>query len=234
MTSYKILGLIPARGGSKGVPGKNIKMLGGKPLISYTIQSALESTLIQDVIVSTDSAEIKEIAIDCGANVPFLRPPELSNDSAKSIDVVLHALEYLKQKGKEYDAIILLQPTTPFRPKGFIDEAISLYKNKNYDSLVSVLSVPDEYNPHWVYEVDEKGFLKLSTGEQEIISRRQELPKAFIRDGSVYITSTDVVNHSRSFYGNKLGYIISDEKFHVNIDTPLDWERAETLFKIKK
>lgn len=230
----KILGIIPARGGSKGVPKKNIKLLGGKPLIAYTIESALECDLIQDVVVSTDCLEIKDIATTFGAEVPFLRPAELSNDTAKSIDVVIHALEYSKQNGKEYDAVILLQPTTPFRKEGFLYKAIVQYTKHNLDSLVSVKPVPTEYNPHWVFEVNENGFLKLSTGELEIISRRQDLPDAFIRDGSVYITSTNVIESYKTFYGTRLGYIVSDEDYHVNIDTLHDWEFAEQLVKMYK
>jgi CMP-N,N'-diacetyllegionaminic acid synthase len=230
----KILGLIPARAGSKGVPRKNIKLLGGKPLIAYTIESAMDCDLIQDVVVSTDCQEIMDIATKYGADVPFLRPDELANDSAKSIDVVIHALEYLKHLGREYDAVILLQPTSPFRKKGFLDEAIQQYKKDNLDSLISVLPVPTEYNPHWVFEVNENGFLKLSTGDDTIISRRQDLPEAYIRDGSIYVTSAEVILKKKTFYGKKLGYIVHDNNCHVNIDTIKDWEFAENLVKLYK
>lgn len=227
----KILGIIPARGGSKGVPGKNIKILGTKPLIAYAIESALSTNLIQDVVVSTDSIEIKEIAIQFGAQVPFIRPDYLANDTAKSIDVVIHALEFLKNKGKVFDAVMLLQPTNPFRTKAFIEEAIHKFNEVQLDSLISVLPVPSEYNPHWIFKENERGYLSIATGETEIIPRRQDLPKAYFRDGSIYITSTQVLMNQKTFYGNKLGFIVSSENKHVNIDTNEDWALAEKLLQ---
>lgn len=226
-----IIAIIPARGGSKGVPGKNIKPLGGKPLIVYTIEAAKQVTLLTDCVVSTDSEDIAAVARSFGADVPFIRPVELATDSAKSIDVVLHALHKLQKQNRHYDALILLQPTNPFRSVRFIEEAIQKFISGNYDSLISVLPVPHEYNPHWVFEPDENGTLKLATGEKEIISRRQELPPAYFRDGSIYITSTEVLLTKNSFYGNRLGYIEADADRYVNIDTPEDWERAEELIK---
>ena len=220
-----------ARSGSKGVPGKNIKILGSKPLIAYTIESALSTNLIQDVVVSTDSIEIKEIAIQFGAQVPFIRPDYLANDTAKSIDVVNHALEFLKSKGKLFDAVMLLQPTNPFRTKAFIEEAIHKYNGEHLDSLISVLPVPSEYNPHWIFEENERGYLSIATGETEIIPRRQDLPKAYFRDGSIYFTSTQVLMNQKTFYGKKLGFIVSSENKHVNIDTNEDWALAEKLLQ---
>lgn len=223
------LAIIPARSGSKGVPGKNSKLLGGKPLIAHTIQSAKASSLLTDCIVSTDSEAIAQIALEYGARVPFLRPAALATDTARSIDVVLHALHELQMAGKSYDAVVLLQPTNPFRPDGFIDRTIEHYISGNFDALVSVLPVPHEFNPHWVFEPDADGHLRLATGETEIIPRRQDLPTAYFRDGSVYITAVDVLQSRHSFYGNRLGYIVSDPDRHVNIDTPDDWEKAERI-----
>lgn len=227
-----ILCLIPARGGSKGIPRKNIKLLGERPLISYTIQAAKLSKLISDILVSTDDEEIAYISKNEGAWVPFLRPAELATDTAKSIDVVLHALKEISYLNKNYDAVVLLQPTNPFRPQGFIDTAIEKFMAEKLDSLISVLPVPTEYNPHWVFEPDERGYLRISTGDKEIISRRQDLPPAFYRDGSIYITSTEILQKKRSFYGERLGYILADASVHVNIDTDEDWLKAEQLLKI--
>jgi N-acylneuraminate cytidylyltransferase len=224
----KLLGIIPARAGSKGVPGKNTKSLGGKPLIAYTIESAKQSSLI-DIIVSTDSEEIAAIALERGAAIPFMRPAELATDSAKSIDVVIHAVQEMQKQGKQYDAVVLLQPTNPFRPSGFIDKAINLFRENNCDALVSVLPVPHEYNPHWVFEPDANGYLHIATGDATIIPRRQELPKAFYRDGCIYITRTDVLLSQQSFFGKTLGYIEADPSLHINIDTPEDWVMAEKL-----
>ncbi|EIA10411.1 cytidylyltransferase domain-containing protein [Flavobacterium frigoris] len=226
----RILAIIPARGGTKGVPGKNIKVLGGKPLIAYTIESALQSALLTTVIVSTDSLEIMEIAQQWKAEVPFQRPPELAEDDTASLAVVQHALGFYEEKGEVFDAVCLLQPTSPFREGGGIDAAIQQFMLSNADALVSVLPVPHEFNPHWTFETNDKGFLKIATGENELITRRQELPKAFHRDGSIYITKIETIKKG-SLYGQKLSYIESNPNFYVNIDTADDWINAENLLK---
>jgi CMP-N,N'-diacetyllegionaminic acid synthase len=225
----RVLGIIPARGGSKGVPRKNIKLLNNKPLIQYTIESALRSKLLTSVIVSTDDIEIAQISISLGAKVPFIRPKKLASDSAKSIDVVLHAIGELEEINLFFDAICLLQPTNPFRENGLIDLCIAKFAKKNYDSLMSVLPVPHQYNPHWVYEPNEMGILKLATNEIMPISRRQDLPAAFYREGSIYITKTEIIKTKKSLYGNKIGFQEIKSKFKVNIDTTADWVEAENL-----
>lgn len=222
----RILGIIPARGGSKGVPDKNVKILGDKPLIAYTISQALESKLLAKIIVSSDSDAILETAKAFGAEVPFVRPEHLATDAASSIAVVQHAVAFLEAQGEFFDAICLLQPTSPFREKGFIDKAIAAFTEKNADALISVLAVPHELNPHWVFEPNESGFLGIATGEKEIIKRRQELPPAFFRDGSVYITKIETIK-KESFYGDSLCYIESNPEMYVNIDTMADWFLAE-------
>lgn len=225
----KILGLIPARGGSKEIPLKNQKELGGKPLLQYTIEAALGSKLLDNVIFSSEDATLIDLARRMGAEVSFVRPAHLASDTASSIAVVEHALEALAAMGRNYDAICLLQVTNPFRTSQFIDNAILKFKEAGTDSLVSVLKVPHEFNPHWIYEVSEKNTLKLSTGENEIIKRRQDLPVAYYRDGSIYITKSDIVTSQHSLYGKEISYIESDPERHVNIDTIQDWERAVVL-----
>lgn len=223
-----ILGLIPARGGSKGVPRKNIKLLNGKPLIAYTIEAGLQCSEIQELIVSTDSEEIAELSRKSGAGVPFMRPAALATDKSPSIDTVIHAVEFYTSKGQHFDAVCLLQPTCPFRTTEDITSAIATFKNKEADSLISVREVPHEFNPHWTFEVEEKtGFLKIATGEKQIIPRRQELPKAFHRDGSIYIVKTEVLLSQRSLYGENIAYHLSVNPVHINIDTQEDWIRAE-------
>ena len=222
----RVLAIIPARGGSKGVPGKNIKLLGGKPLLQYTLESANESQLLSRVILSSDDASIIATAEALGLEVPFIRPANLATDQAKSIEVVQHAVQYLEEKGKFFDAVCLLQPTSPFREKGFIDAAIEKFIQTGVDTLLSVLPVPHEYNPHWVFEENEAGHLKLATGENQIIGRRQELPGAYYRDGSLYLTKMDYIKRG-TFYGAQLGFIVSNPDFYVNIDTPTDWIAAE-------
>lgn len=226
----KILGLIPARGGSKGVPKKNIKLLNDKPLIAYTIQSALESNQFTDLVVSTDDHDIAQVAEKYGVKVPFIRPAELSTDNAKSIDVVLHALAYLENTGIIYDAVCLLQPTNPFRTVQLIKSCINLLKDKDFDAVVSVERVPAEYNPHWQFHQDSSGCLKIITGEKEIISRRQDLPTTYKRDGSIYLTKVQIIKEFNSFYGDKLGFVEIPEG-QINIDTMEDWIRAEEFIK---
>lgn len=229
----KILGVITARGGSKGVPGKNIKLLGENSLLSYTSKAANQSKLLYKTILSSDNAAIIEVAKKYQIEVPFIRPNELANDTATSISVVQHALAHMESIGEFYDAVCLLQPTSPFREKGFIDAAIQKFIAEDADALVSVLPVPHEYNPHWVFEPNSSGFLKIATGEKTIISRRQDLPKSYFRDGSVYITKTAFLKNG-SFYGEKLSFMESNPDFYVNIDTLKDWDIAENKLHFLK
>lgn len=224
----KILGLIPARGGSKGVPKKNIKLLGKLPLIEYTINSAKESRFLTEIVVSTDDEEIAIAAEVAGYKPPFVRPSEFAQDTSTSLEVVQHAINFFESQNIFFDAVCLLQPTNPFREKGFIDKAIEKFIEAKADSLVSVLEIPHEYNPHWAFEQAESGLLKIATGESKIIPRRQDLPRAFHRDGSVYITKTETVKNG-SLYGTTIAYIENNPEFHVNIDTMKDWEMAEKL-----
>ena len=224
----KILGLIPARGGSKGIPGKNIKHLGGKPLLQYTFEAAKNSKLLNKVILSSDDETIIEIANQLELEVPFKRPENLAEDSSSSMEVVQHALQYYLKQGIKFEAICLLQPTTPFRQAGLIDECILKFKDGNFDSLVSVREVPVEYNPHWVFE-ENQGALKIATGEKEIISRRQDLPKAYHRDCAIYLTRTEVLLNANSLFGEKIGFMDTTAHPYANIDTHEDWKRAEEI-----
>lgn len=223
----KTLAIITARSGSKGVPRKNIKLLGNKPLIQYTIEAALASSLLTDIILSTDSEEIAGVAQKLNIETPFIRPTALATDTASSIDVVLHAINFLENQSRYYDAICLLQPTNPFRPVDFIDKSIKKFEKSGVDSLISVLPVPTEFNPHWIFKPGINDTLHIATGEKDIIKRRQDLPPAFFRDGSIYITKVSVIKLQHSFYGDKIGYIESDPFFYVNIDNPEDFENAE-------
>ena len=227
----KVLGLIPARGGSKGIPNKNRKLLGDKPLLQYTIEAALASKKLSSVIFSSEDATLIQLAKEFGVEVPFVRPVALATDSAGSIEVVQHALNFLAEKGEIFDAVCLLQVTTPFRTFKDIDDAVSRFENSNTDSLISVRKVPHQYNPHWVFEKGPSENLKIATGELSIIKRRQDLPTAFIRDGAIYITKTDVLLKESSFFGNSIAHIQLDNERYVNIDTEEDWEKAEKILK---
>lgn len=224
----KILAIIPARGGSKGVPRKNIKRLGSKPLLAYTFNSAKESRFLSKIILSSEDAEIIKVAQSIGLDVPFERPANLAQDDSSSIEVVQHAINFFEKKGENFDAVCLLQVTSPFRENGFIDKAIQTFIDQKVDALVSVLKVPHEFNPHWTFVANAEGLLSIATGEKEIIKRRQELPNAYFRDGSVYITKVDTLKKG-SFFGESLGFIESNPDYHVNIDTLNDWEQAEKM-----
>lgn len=226
----KILAIIPARGGSKGVPRKNIKLLNGLPLLAYTARLAKKSRLISKVVLSTDDPEIAQVGILEGVEVPFMRPSELALDSTPTLPVLQHALEYFASNGENFDAVCLLEVTSPFRSVAFLESAIEKFISSNADSLVSVLPVPATYNPHWTFEEDSSGFLKIATGELKIIPRRQELPKAYFRDGSIYLTKSEVIREG-SIYGSKSAFLENDPLYYVNIDTMEDWKEAEEWIK---
>lgn len=227
----KILGLIPARGGSKGVPKKNIKMLAGKPLLQYTSEVALKSKLLSKVVLSSDDEEIIEVGKRIGLEVPFKRPTSLAEDKSPTLPVILHALEFYEKQCVFFDAVCLLQATSPFRTLDLLDKAIEKFSESSTDSLVSVLEVPHEFNPHWTFTLNPKSNLKIATGEEEIITRRQDLPKSYFRDGSIYITKTSVLKEQKSLYGKSISYIESSKENHVNIDTLEDWEKAELMLE---
>jgi CMP-N-acetylneuraminic acid synthetase len=225
----RVLGVVPARGGSKGIPRKNIAPLLGKPLLAYTAEAALAARRLSRVILSTDDEEIAEVGRRCGLEVPFMRPPELAQDDTPMLPVVQHAVRWLEERGDRYDAVCLLQPTNPLRRPEDIDACIELLAETGADALVTVLPVPHRYNPHWVCFRDGDGFLRLSTGEPVPISRRQDLPPAFHREGSVYVTRRDVLMEGNSLYGTRLAGLVMDPAVSVSVDDMLDWERAERL-----
>jgi len=229
MTLFKerVLGLVPARGGSKGVPGKNIRLLCGKPLLQYTAEAALAALHLSRVILSTDDENIARVGEQCGLQIPFLRPAHLAQDQTPMLPVVRHALAWLESCGERFSAVCLLQPTNPLRRAEDIDGCIELFMREQADGVVTILPVPHEYNPHWVYFRRDDGTLQISTGESEPIPSRQLLPAACHREGSVYVTRTSVINNENSLYGRRLlGYPMERS---INIDNLEDWQRAESL-----
>jgi CMP-N,N'-diacetyllegionaminic acid synthase len=224
----KILGVIPARGGSKGVHKKNIKKLGDFPLIYYAI-NASQKSFISDVIVSTDSIEIKSIAEHYGATVPFLRPDEIASDSSSSVDVALHALNtYEEITNCKYDALMLLQPTTPFRTSEDINAAINMLKNNpDVDSIISVVDV-EATHPARMKFMKDNFLIDPPFVEKKENQNRQELETMYIRNGAIYLTKASTIRN-KSFKGNKsLGLVMSKFK-SINIDTIEDFEYAEFL-----
>jgi len=225
----KVLGIIPARAGSKGVPGKNTRSLAGKPLLQYTAEAALAARLLTRVILSTEDERIAQIGMHCGLEVPFMRPKELAEDQTPMLPVIQHAVHQMERAGERFDAVCLLQPTSPMRRPEDIDGCIELLEQTRADAVVAIVRVPAEHNPHWVYFQNERGLLQLSTGEAEPIPRRQELPLAYHREGSVYVTHRDVLMEQNSLYGKRLAGYEVDPRRSVNIDVPADWDRAEML-----
>jgi len=224
----RILGLIPARGGSKGIPRKNIKLLHDKELIRYSIETAMNCDLLDEIMVSTEDKEIAEISKAAGANIPYLRPLELASDKSPTIDTVIHVLNYYEKRKDSFDAVCLLQPTVPFRNVSDLNLAIEKFILTKADSLISVKEVPHIYNPYWVYEEDKKtGFLKLAKSGGPIIPRRQDLPKAYHSDGSIYLTKKEIILKEKSLYGKKIIHHIMENSPNINIDTMEDWEAAE-------
>ncbi len=225
----KVLGIIPARGGSKGVPRKNIRLLAGKPLLAYSAESALAAKRLDHVILSTDDDEIAEAGRSLGIDVPFIRPVELSDDKAPTFPVVVHAVRHMEDLGMKFDAVCLLQPTNPLRTAQDIDACVELLETTGADSVISVLRVPHQYNPKWVYWQNALGEMTLSTGESSPVARRQDLPPAFHRDGTIYVTRRSVLDEYGHLYGKKVQGYELDPARSVNIDTIDDWELAEKM-----
>jgi N-acylneuraminate cytidylyltransferase len=220
----RILYLIPAREGSKGLPGKNIKILGNKPLIAHTIDFALKNIKGEDELcISSNDDKVLEIAADLGIHVPFKRPKELSSDTATSYDVIMHALNYYEQKGKSFDAVLLLQPTSPFRVKQDLEDLINSYRN-DIDMAVSV-KVSKE-NPYFsLFEENEDGYLNKS--KQGNFSRRQDVPPVYAFNGSLYLMNTASLKAKSLGEFKKIKKIIMPEERSIDIDTFADWNLAE-------
>lgn len=229
----KVLAIIPARGGSKGIPRKNIRLLCGKPLLQYTAEAALKVRTLDDVLLSTEDEEIARVGVQLGLRVPFLRPAELAQDDTPTLPVLQHAVSFMEKNGATYDFICLLEPTNPLRTSATIEKCLLLLQNSAADSVMTVRPVPHQFNPHWVYFEGSGGFLKLTTGEAQPIPRRQNLPKALHRDGSVYCVRTSILMKQNSLYGEKiLGVPVSEEE-SINLDTISDWEKAEKILTAK-
>lgn len=224
----RTLGIVPARGGSRGIPRKNIRDLGGRPLIAYTAEAARAAKGLDRVVVSTEDAEIAEVARGCGLEVPFLRPEELARDDTPMLPVVRHALDAMESGDGRFDAVCLLQPTSPFRRAEDIDACIVLLQDRDADAVVTVRSVPPEHNPYWVYLRESDGLLRPCVGAGDPIPRRQDLPPAYHRDGSIYVTRRDVVERG-SLYGERVFGYECDPATGLNLDENEDWERAERL-----
>ncbi|MEO0462655.1 MAG: acylneuraminate cytidylyltransferase family protein [Pseudomonadota bacterium] len=216
------LALIPARGGSKGIPRKNVLDLAGKPLIAWTIEAALGANSVSRVVVTTDDAEIADIAREHGAEVPFMRPADLASDTAPGIAPVMHALGELPQT----DALVLLQPTSPLRTAAHIDSALALAHARGAPSLVSVRAV--EEHPAHMFRLGDNERLS-PYAPDDITPRRQDLPPLWLLNGAIYFAEADWLRESGALVAPETIGFPMDARASVDIDTQLDWQLAEQL-----
>lgn len=226
----KSLIVIPARGGSKGIPHKNIKLLNGKPLICYTLDVARQFTCDEDVCVTTDEEEIIKVVEDYGLKVPFKRPDYLATDTCGSNEVIQHAYQFYEGKGIHYDAVILLQPTSPFRKVEFLKEAVALY-NESIDMVTSVKL--SSCNPYYDgFEEDADGLLVISKGDGTI-ERRQDAPSVWQQNGSIYVINPKSLMEKGLAHFTRIRKYAMSELYSVDIDNPFDWKIAELVLNEK-
>ncbi len=227
----KILAIIPARGGSKRLPGKNIRLLGGIPLIKHTINAVIHSKYVDKIIVSTDDKQIASVAKESGADVPFLRPAELSTDTANTFSVVEHALLFLKKKpGQEYDYILLLQPTSPLRTSKDIDASVELLEQKNADAVISVCEC--EHSPIWSNTLPENLSMNKFIKEEYANIRSQDLPTFYRLNGAIYLVDIKRLLDEQDFILKEKSFAyVMDSNKSVDIDNEIDFKLAEILLQ---
>lgn len=223
-----MIAIIPARGGSKGLPGKNTKLLSSLPLICYSINAALKSSLVDRVIVSTEDNEIASIAKDCGAEVPFLRPANLSSDTSLAIDTYLHGVDFIaKQDLKPIESFVVLLPTAPLRVAQDIDEAIKIFNDKNASSVISVTKAPVPLN--WYKRISKKGILENYSQEFNSLKNRQEHESTYVPNGAIFVFKTEILRLTRQYYTDKTYPYIMPRERSIDIDDLLDFKLAEYL-----
>jgi CMP-N-acetylneuraminic acid synthetase len=221
-----ILGLVPARGGSKGVPGKNVRLLAGRPLLAYTAAAARDSGVIDRLVLSTDSDDISRVGAQVGLDVPFRRPAALAKDDTPMLPVIEHVIGELDRTGWHAEIIVLLQPTSPLRTPFHIRASVQLLRESNADSVVSVVELPKHFSPDYVMRIDE-GKLVSFLPDGMRVTRRQDARAAFVRDGTVYTFWTRTVREQHSIYGRDCRPLVVSAGESMTIDTWDDWREAE-------
>jgi CMP-N,N'-diacetyllegionaminic acid synthase len=230
-----VLGVVTARAGSKGVPGKNTRLLAGQPLLAYTIDAARASGVFDRLILSTDDPVAAALARERGCEVPFMRPAELAADDTPHLPVMQHALTWLREHDRYApDWVMILQPTSPLRQPRHICEAVDLALTAGADSVVSVDEIPAHYNPMRVVTIDENGFARLFVGGRPVKqrpARRQDLPKAWLLNGAIYLFRTALLFDplEPGMYGDRVAAYRMSPPYGFNIDEPEDWTMAEQL-----
>jgi CMP-N-acetylneuraminic acid synthetase len=223
-----VLGVVPARGGSKGVPGKNSRLLAGRPLLEYTARAALDSGVLERIVLSTDSETIAECGRRCGLEVPFIRPAALAADDTPMLPVIEHALAELQREGWQPDIVVLLQPTSPLRRPEHIRAAVGMLQDTDADSVVTVVELARHLSPDYLMTIDD-GKLKPFLAEGARITRRQDARTAYVRDGTVYACWRRTLERFHSIYGEDCRPLLVDAVDSLSIDSQADWDAAERI-----
>lgn len=226
----KLLALVPARGGSTGVPGKNLAVIAGETLTRRAVRCANETALFADVLISTDDEAIKEEAVSAGAIAPFMRPDELATNESNVLDTILHALAALDELGKKYDFIVLLEPTSPLRTPEIVRSIVSKVINEDAESGQTLSLVPDNYRPMKQMFMEKDGFTSDVLPMEKGIYRRQDLPESYIRNGMAYVISDHCIRHKKKIIGDRnVGFVVEGPA--VNIDWSEDLEMARQIIE---
>jgi CMP-N,N'-diacetyllegionaminic acid synthase len=228
----RTLGVVTARGGSKALPGKNLKPLAGKPLIAYTIETAQRSGALERIVLSTDDPAIAGVARALDCEVPFLRPPELARDDTPHLPVMQHAVGWLRDHDRyEPDLVMILQPTSPFRSEADIQAAVDLIAASGADSVVSVSPIPAHYNPMRALRLDDSGLATLFVSGDPVrarVNRRQDMPAAWTMNGAIYLFRTHLLfDREPTLYGDRTAAYVMPSDRGLSIDDPDDWAAAE-------
>jgi CMP-N,N'-diacetyllegionaminic acid synthase len=232
---HRVLGVVTARAGSKGIPGKNTKPLAGKPLILYTIEAALSSGAFDRVILSTDDPAAAALAKRAGCEVPFMRPAALAADDTPHLPVMQHALGWLRDEARyEPDSVMTLLPTSPLRQPAHLREAVELELSSGADSVIGVDELPSHFNPMRVVTIDASGWAHLFIGGQPVKrrpGRRQDMPPAWVMNGAIYLFKTKFLFDpvEPNLYGERVAAMVMPPPYGLNLDDPEDWERAERI-----
>jgi len=224
----KVLAIVPARSGSKGVPGKNIRVLAGRSLLEHTAKAAQGSGVIDRMVLTTDSEEIASVGRRAGLEVSFMRPASLALDETPMLPVVRHAVDEIARGGWTPEFIVLLQPTSPLRTPDHIRDAVAMLRSSDADSVVTVVEVPRHLSPDYVMRIDE-GVLKPFLPEGDRVARRQDARPAYSRDGTVYAFRRATLDRFGTLYGEHCRPLIIDPEDSLSIDSPADWDTAERI-----
>jgi CMP-N-acetylneuraminic acid synthetase len=222
----RVLGLVPARGGSKGIPDKNVRPLAGRSLLAYAADAAAASGVIDRIVLSTDVEHVADEGRRAGLEVPFMRPAELAADETPMLPVIEHAVDALTRQGWEPEIVVLLQPTSPLRTPRHLRAAVEMLRQTGADSVVTVVEVPRHLSPDYVMRVQD-GRLVSFLPDGMRVTRRQDARPAFVRDGTAYVFWTRTLRATRSIYGNDCRPLIVPAEESITIDVPSDWQEAE-------